>query len=194
MKVCSKCKVEKKFSEFYRDKCSSNRYHSSCKECDKQYLKEYRKNNKETANKYAKQYRLDNKSKVKEQNKLYQSDNKEKINLQRRIYRNNRRLNDPLYKLICNTRDLIRKSVKKQGYSKTSRTYEILGCTFEEFKIHIEQQFTEGMTWNNYAKWELDHIYPVSRAIDEDHLIKLNHYTNFQPLWWWDNNIKSNKI
>jgi len=50
------------------------------------------------------------------------------------------------------------------------------------------------MTWENQGLWHMDHIYPVSRATDEEHLIKLNHYTNFQPLWAEDNIKKSNKI
>ena len=42
--------------------------------------------------------------------------------------------------------------------------------------------------------WELDHIYPVSKATSEEHLIQLNHYTNFRPLWFEDNRSKHNKI
>jgi hypothetical protein len=50
------------------------------------------------------------------------------------------------------------------------------------------------MDWNNQGQWHLDHIYPVSLATNETHLIKLNHYTNFQPLWAIDNIKKGNKL
>ena len=50
------------------------------------------------------------------------------------------------------------------------------------------------MSWNNAGEWHIDHIYPISLATDENHLIKLNHYTNFQPLLALDNIRKSNKI
>ena len=50
------------------------------------------------------------------------------------------------------------------------------------------------MNWENAGKWHLDHIYPVSLAKDEEELLKLNHYTNFQPLWAVDNIKKGNKI
>ena len=70
-------------------------------------------------------------------------------------------------------------SIKKTGYLKTSKTYDILGCSYEEFKQYLESQFTEGMTWENKGEWHMDHIYPISLATDEDHMIKLNHYTNF---------------
>ena len=101
---------------------------------------------------------------------------------------------DSLFKLTCNIRSLIKISIKNKGYSKKSKTNKILGCDFEIFKAHLEKQFVKGMNWSNYGKWHLDHIYPVSLAKDEQHLIKLNHYTNFQPLWAIDNIKKSNKI
>jgi hypothetical protein len=50
------------------------------------------------------------------------------------------------------------------------------------------------MSWSNRELWHLDHIYPVSKALNEEHLIQLNHYTNFQPLWAEDNIRKGNKI
>ena len=80
------------------------------------------------------------------------------------------------------------------SYHKNSKTKEILGCSFEKFKVHLEKQFKDDMSWENQGKWHLDHIYPVSLAKDEEELIKLNHYTNFQPLWAFDNISKGNKI
>ena len=85
-------------------------------------------------------------------------------------------------------------AIKKNGYKKTSRTHEILGCDFEFFRLYIETQFKKGMTWDNHGKWHFDHIIPVSSARTEQELIKLNHYRNFQPLWAEENLAKSNKI
>jgi len=187
MKICVKCSITKEISEF-------NIRRKECKECRLLYGKQYRLANKKNANEYAKQYRLHNKLKIQEENKQYRLDNKVKIQEQKKIYRTNKRINNPLYKLTCNTRDLIRKSIRRMGYSKTSRTHQMLGCTFEEFKSHLESQFTEGMTWENAGQWHLDHIHPVSLATDEEHLIRLNHYTNFQPLWAEDNLKKGNRI
>ena len=50
------------------------------------------------------------------------------------------------------------------------------------------------MSWENAGQWHYDHIYPVSLAKDEEELIRLNHYTNFQPLWAEDNLRKGSKI
>ena len=172
MKTCSKCKLEKEFSEFSKQKKGKNGLRSSCKECIKIERKIY----------------------VKEKRKEYNKINKDKINVQRNKYKRDKKLNNPLFKLSCNISTLIYVSVKNQGYTKKSKTYEILGCSFEHFKAHLENQFIDGMTWENQGLWHMDHIYPVSRATDEEHLIKLNHYTNFQPLWAEDNIKKSNKI
>jgi hypothetical protein len=111
-----------------------------------------------------------------------------------RAYDKNRRKSDPVYKMRRNIRSLIYHSIKKQGYAKRSKTYKILGCDFDTFKKHIERQFTKGMTWENHGEWHYDHIIPISSAQTEEEVIKLNHYTNFQPLWAEDNLRKSDKI
>jgi hypothetical protein len=52
------------------------------------------------------------------------------------------------------------------------------------------------MTWDNYGRggWHIDHIIPSSSAIDIESLIKLQHYTNLQPLWAIDNMKKGSKL
>tara|TARA_R110000782_G_scaffold242674_1_gene329189 strand:- start:135 stop:551 length:417 start_codon:yes stop_codon:yes gene_type:complete len=137
-----------------------------------------------------KKYNEKNKEKQTEYFKIYHKNNLDKkLKIQKQ-----RKLTEPLYKLRCNISSLIRISIRRNGYSKKSKTYEYLGCSFEYFKVYLEKQFTEGMTWQNAGEWHLDHIYPVSLAKDEEELIKLNHYSNFQPLWAIDNIIKGNKI
>ena len=59
---------------------------------------------------------------------------------------------------------------------------------------HLESKFTEEMSFDNYGKWHIDHIIPISSAKTEEDIIRLNHYTNFQPLWAVDNLRKSNKV
>jgi hypothetical protein len=100
----------------------------------------------------------------------------------------------PLIRLKNNIRALIRKSIWKGSYTKDSSTERILGCNFNKFKTHIENLFTDGMNWNNRDKWHIDHIIPCDSAKNKKELIKLNHYTNLQPLWAIDNIRKSNKI
>ena len=91
---------------------------------------------------------------------------------------------------IQKIRQSVRKSFKRSGYTKKSKTYNILGNDWGIIKEHFELLFQPGMSWNNYGEWEIDHIIPLSKAKNEDDVIKLCHYTNLQPLWKLDNRLK----
>jgi hypothetical protein len=203
MKICNKCNEEKELSEFNKDKSKKDGYMNFCKECrnEKHIL------NKEINNKRSKEYDLKNK----EKRKKYNEKNREKLNEYSKIWKINnpkyrerqaklkwnrdklKRENDPLFKLTSNIRTLISKTIREFGSVKKSKTYLILGCSFDEFKIYLENQFTEGMNWENYGKWHLDHKKPISLAKNEDEIYELNNYKNFQPLWAFDNLSKGNK-
>ncbi len=107
-------------------------------------------------------------------------------------YVNRRIKTDPIFKLKLSIRKLIYFTFK--GYAKKSKTEEIIGISFDKFKEFIESKFQEGMNWENYGKWHLDHIVPISLAKNKDEICDLNHYLNFQPLWAIDNLKKGNKI
>ena len=106
-----------------------------------------------------------------------------------------RRLIDPLYKLKINLRNLIGNSLRVKNYIKISKTQEILGCTYEEFMIHLESKFESWMSWDNRGLyngklnygWDIDHIKPLASATCEADIIKLNHYTNLKPLCSYTN-------
>lgn len=89
----------------------------------------------------------------------------------------------------------ILKSLRLNGFTKKSRTYKILGCSFDFFLNHISSQFTEGMSIEKLGKEiHLDHITPISSASTEEEIIRLNHWSNFQPLWAKDNLLKRDKL
>ncbi len=204
MKKCTKCNIEKDLSEFYNcDRCKDNLTHN-CKQCMNSNKKEWRKNNFEKNSNYSIKYHLKNKHRIdrklkNEQQKKYRILNKDKINLSNSI----RYYNNPNVKLMCCLKSSIRNSFKNNGYTKKSKTYEILGCSFEEFKNYLESKFETWMTWDNRGLyngtfnygWDIDHIIPSSSANTEEELIKLNHYTNLQPLCSKVNrDIKKDKI
>jgi hypothetical protein len=70
-----------------------------------------------------------------------------------------------------------------------------LGCTIAEFKAYIEAKFTEGMSWDNYGKWHLDHKKPLALfdLSDREQFLAACHFSNFQPLWATENIAKSAK-
>ncbi len=188
MKNCSKCNEVKSFEFFNKNKTKPDGYSYECKIC----IKEYYLNKKEKIKEYRKEYYLKNKKYFKE----YVECNKEKIKKYQNEYKKNRLQNDSLFKFVCNTRNLIRYGYKcgNNEFVKKTKTENILGCTFEEFRSYIEIKFNKKMTFENYGEWHLDHIIPISSAQTEEEIIKLNHYTNFQPMWAKENISKGNKI
>ena len=100
--------------------------------------------------------------------------------------------NNPLIKLKRLIRTYISRGLNNR--IRKDRSHEIVGCSWTDLKKHLEEQFKDGMTFDNRAEWSLDHIIPISLAKTEKELIKLNHYTNFQPLWKIENIKKGNKL
>ncbi len=107
---------------------------------------------------------------------------------------NNRIQRDPLFKFRKSLGNSIRNSFRRGGFTKSSKSYDILGEEWEVIKVYFESRFTIGMSWDNHGEWHIDHILPISLATCEEDVIMLNHYTNLQPLWAEDNLLKSDNI
>lgn len=167
-KFCTNCNIEKEINLFPSRIDSKDGYRNQCINCFRQ---------------------KSNSSK-----KSYKQKNKKSIREKDLIYRKDRMKNDPLYRAKVDARNIIRKALNEIGYTKKSRTEEILGCSFIEFKNHIESLFIENMSWENRNEWHIDHIIPLAFAENEKELLLINHYTNLQPLWAFDNQLKSDNI
>ena len=215
-KVCSKCKGEKKVCEFGNSKSSKDGLLYSCKECNNKRSVNYRKDNPEKVleltinwtkknpewvyNRH-KKWREENPDKVNELKKNWLDKNPEKRKEYRENYkprkqeqRKERRDSDPVFNLTNRLRCRLWKYLKILNITKTNKTFDIVGCSPQFLKEHLETQFTDGMSWDNRSEWHIDHIIPLSSAKTEDELYKLCHYENLQPLWAEDNLKKSNKI
>ena len=119
----------------------------------------------------------------------YYYDNKKQIINQQQGYKTARRKIDPEYKLIANVRTRMWSVLK--GISKSDTTLKILGCSLDEFKKYIEKKFEDGMNWDNYGVWHIDHIIPCAKfdLSDPEQQKICFHYTNLQPMWG-EHNIK----
>ena len=205
MKACTKCGQEKPLNEFYKKKKGKHGVSAWCKGCSSSYYKGYREKNKGRLSEYYKEWRENNKENLSDYKRKWHKDNLDKIRKNRKSnkertatihneYMKNRRNIDSLFRLAQDIRARIGIAFRKQGYTKKSQTYEMLGCTFEELKTHLEEQFTEGMSWENRREWHIDHIVPLSSASTEEELMELCHFTNLQPLWAEENLKKGSTV
>ena len=186
-RICTNCGEEKELSEYYIGR-------TKCKSCYSDQKKIYREKNKDDINQKNKIYYYQNHTRMLEKRKKYRKNNIELIKSYNKeyfkTYEKNRSKKDILYRIERYLHNLLNCSLREKNYTKKSRTYDVLGCTYEEFKIYIESKFEPWMNWDNYGLyngeecygWDYDHITPRSFAKSEDELIKLFHYTNFQPL------------
>jgi hypothetical protein len=190
-KVCNKCNELKPFDDFYKRVNGSIR--ADCKKCCNLRQTKQRKIRRETDDEYRKKKNILKRESKKRRMKT-DDEYRKKENLRIENKNKRRMLSDPLYKFRKSLSGNIRDSFKRGGFSKTSRTHKILGEEWLVIKEYFESKFTEGMSWENYGEWQIDHILPISTATCEEDIIRLNHYTNLQPLWKEDNLRKSNKM
>ncbi len=83
--------------------------------------------------------------------------NKEYLKEYLKEYQKHRRKTVPLFKFTNNARGLVSKSIRNEGYSANTKAYRLLGCCYEEYRSHIEQQFSIGMTWDNYGSMTISY-------------------------------------
>lgn len=223
LKWCAKCSTVKQTTKFGKDKHKSDGLTTKCLECNKKQCSKYHENNSEKICERKKQYREENPEltseikkkcyykhhdknleysrnysknnhdKIYTRNKEYVKNNPEKVKLWRNTRFNFRYKHDTLFKTYVICRRLIRRAINTVNEEKIGRTIDLLGYSPLELKMHIESKFKEGMTWDNFGKWHIDHIIPISVAQDLEQALFLSKLENLQPLWADENLKKSNK-
>lgn len=206
-KKCSKCNdIKPKTHEYfnYLSKAKDGFKHQ-CKECRKKEYsddaatikekrKEYYRNNKDIVDAKNRQYRIDNPKWYRKTNKEYYQANKERMkeNSKRSLYR--RMKEDKGFLILQRLRKRMYEAMN--GRVKSKRTIELIGCSVEELHDHIEKQFVDGMSWDNYGEWHVDHIMPCALFDFNkvEHQQECFNYKNLQPLWAEDNIRKGKKI
>jgi hypothetical protein len=201
-RVCCRCKIEQPMSEYGPQKKGPNGYRSQCRSCRRLEAKEYRKRNldKVKAAKeawkaknpdYDKNYRENNPDKkrnaslkwyaknkevAKERAKTWNRNNPEKINAKQRRYMKN----NPH---IQSWRSVLRNSLSRLNKKKEGHTIDLLGYSAEDLKKHLESLFTDGMSWDNYGEWHIDHIKPVVNFDPKTPQSIVNALSNLRPMW-----------
>ena len=201
---CKQC--VKKHQQENRDKLREYRkkWHQENPDKIRGHHKKYQQENADKIREYQKKYQQENPDKRKEYNKKYRQENPDKKRESAKKwrkqnpeyskeYQKNRLQSDPIYKMITNIRNRISQYCRVIKLNKTTKTKDMLGIDLLGFQLYMESKFQEGMNWDNYGKWHVDHIKPISLATTEQEIIELNRYTNLQPLWAAENLKKSNK-
>ena len=185
-----------------------NRWYKKNAEKLREESRQYRKNNPEKVKKTqkdcnSKPKRIKKQKKYIENWKNSRTPESIKKNKDRRmVWERNKIKNDNLYKLTRMARAVIRCAFRNKGKKKSSKSQKILGCTFKQFKLHIEKQFESWMNWDNHGvytgryneTWQIDHIIPMETAKTVEDIIRLNHYTNLRPLCSKKNSEKHSKL
>ena len=181
----------KKYKKEYRNKSGNQKK-------AKEYQIQYQIENKEELNKKQKERYDENKEEILKQQQEFYQKNKEKIKARVKKYskenrtsinrfRNKKLKLDINYRILHNLRGRLHSALN--GKSKIKRTLELLSCTIDEFKNHLQSQFTKGMSWDNYGLWHIDHIRPcasfdLSKKLEQ---LECFNFKNLQPLWALDN-------
>ncbi len=187
----------KNYNEKNREKINEKARERNKRPEDIERRKEYYEKNKEKINKSSLEWGRKNKDKVNKARQEYRDNNREKVNeIARRgakknrpkirEYRRKKYQTDPEYRLQVNLRG--RFSVRNlQGGKKSDKTMNIIGCSIKELMDHLELQFEDGMTWDNYRfeVWHVDHKVPLiffDLTKPKEQRMCFN-YRNLQPLW-----------
>lgn len=157
----------------------------------KEYQKEYREKNKEYASEYNLRYRRLNSDSLKKKAKKYNSN--PLIKARRNSLNLNRKKHDAKYRLTSNVRSMISSALRgKKGALRH------VSWSIDDLKTHLEKQFTQGMSWDNYGEWHIDHILPIcSFKYESQYDAEFKHcwsLSNLMPLWAKDNCSKQSKI
>ena len=201
-----KKEYDKKYREQNKERIieRSKKYYEENNEKKKEYNRKHYEQNKEKRKEQHQKYREENKQKIKEQSKKYYEKNKEKIKEQSKEYyeKNKEKVikrtsqrdkiryqEDKSYRISQNLRSRLQYALK--GIGKAESTMALLGCSAEQLRTHLEEKFTDGMSWDNYGYrgWHIDHIRPCASfdLTDPQQQLECFHYTNLQPLWAEDN-------
>lgn len=192
MKQCVVCFEVKRQDDFKKDRRLISGISGYCKKCHNSKNRQYPKD-EDAIRANGRRHYEKNKDARNEIASKYKKDNHEWIRTWRNNYQKERRNSDVLFRVSQNIRSRVNLIIRKNKEITSGGLKDTLGCSLLELKSHIEKRFVDGMSWDNYGEWHLDHIMPLISAKTSEELNALCHYTNMQPLWAVDNLRKGAK-
>ena len=190
-KECIRCEKMLALDQYSKDNRKVDGLYAICKPCGKKEYKEMGEAKKAERLAQIKEYASQNKEKIAKRTRIWRDINRDILNEKTRT----RIANNPHLRIARNLRGRLTTAIKAKDGNKCDVFCNLLGITPKELKKYLEDQFEEGMTWENYNidTWHIDHIRPLSSfdlAKEKDQRICF-HYTNLQPLWAAENLAKS---
>jgi len=188
MKNCIKCLILKDNKDFYKNR-------SECKICTKIAMNTYYKlNSEQIKQKRQTNYHL-NSEPAKKASRKWRLANLEIDRQNKKLYHRQQMKCNSQYRLTHSLRIRLKKAILNNHRSGSA--VKDLGCSIAFLKKYIESKFESGMTWDNWGqgnnKWNLDHIEPLFKFdLSDPKQLKLAcNYSNLQPLWQKDHEIKT---
>jgi len=218
---CKKCRHEYYINNSDAIKERAKKWDEDNKERCIQYRKEYRLKNIDAIKERDKLWQQSNRDKCRKNSLKWMTENREKmLQYKRDRYKSNKeeiakknseyskrtrplinarlkrqRENDPKFRLRKNISTLIYNSLKR---NKNGHWEDLVGYTLDDLRKYLESQFTGDMAWENYGKWHIDHIIPVSlfnfKSHEDIDFKKCFELKNLQPLWKHENLSKGNNF
>lgn len=211
---CRACKSESDKNRWKENKdflsVQNKRNYEENKDAYKKAQRKWYDANKIMVLAQSKKYQQEHKEQKSETSKRYYNKNKDKISEYRKKwysgvgsgyfakYIKSRSKIDVQFRISLTLRSRFRSAIIND--CKQGSAIRDLGCSIDFLKAHLESQFTEGMTWENWGagpgNWNIDHIMPMTSfdLTDRQHVVLACHYGNLQPLWFEDNIRKSDII
>lgn len=180
--TCKKCLKDKDSLDFHIKRSRKTGYQAYCKNCSKQIQKEFYVINSE---------------KILERKRIYRESDSYKTNSKKyeityKERRNDKRKKNFKIKFGLVLREMVRRCLN--GNEKQANTFKILGYDTTKLKQRLEFQFKDGISWENYGEWHIDHKKPISKFKNGTNINIINALSNLQPLWAKDNLSKGNKF
>lgn len=195
-KHCPTCDQWKELANFTVQKSSWDGLCRMCRNCFIEYKRNKRKNDPKYREKdieYKEKYKSSGRRR--ETCQLRYAEKREEIIKKCVAYNKKKYHEDIKFRITKSLRERMRRFLKMKDAKKCNTTMNLIGCTPIFLKEYIESKFKEGMTWDNYGEWHIDHI-QCCKSFDltnEEEQTKCFHYTNLQPLWASENLSKSSK-
>ena len=198
-KRCSRCKEVKPLSAFGKDIHAKDGARYSCKACTNAYRRVYAKSHRTEMRESERKWRHANRerylkaSSIRIRRHYYRHFNEKK---QIWYEQHKRWAADPKNKVAVQLRHRLFMSLK--GGPKRVSVMKLIDCSIIELRTRLEALWKPGMNWGNYGHkgWHIDHIIPCASfdLSDIEEQKRCFHWSNLQPLWWWENFQKGKRV